>query len=131
MPPTDYGNASSPITYDDLVILQRDGNSTNSHLQALDAKSGQTRWTIERPLHRESYSTPILWRDDGVTELVTVGNGRLDAYDARSGAAHWWTPGLSFFPIGVAVTGDGISRSGCADCRAPWRSGRGRSCFRN
>ena len=108
MPPTDYGNASSPIAYDGLVLLQRDGNGTNSHVLALDGKSGQIRWTVERPLHRESYSTPMLWRHDGITELVTVGNGRLDAYDARDGAARWWTSGLSFFPIAVAVAGDGM-----------------------
>ena len=108
LPPTDYGNGSSPIIHGGLVLVQRDGNSTNSHVLALDAKTGKTRWTVERPLNGESYSTPMVWTHDGVSELITVGNGRLDAYDVKNGKARWWTPGLTFLPIGTAVAGDGL-----------------------
>lgn len=107
-PPTQYGTASSPIVHDGLVLLQRDGRSTNSQILALNSKSGQTTWTANRPLHRESFSTPMIWEQGQVAELVTVGNGRLDAYDARTGKERWWTPGLTFQPISVAVAGDGL-----------------------
>jgi outer membrane protein assembly factor BamB len=107
-PPTQYGTASSPIVAGGLVLLQRDGNSTNSQILALDPKTGATVWTAERPLEAESFSTPMIWSHDGVQELIAVGNGRLDAYDARTGKATWWTPGLTFAAITVAVAGDGL-----------------------
>jgi outer membrane protein assembly factor BamB len=107
-PPTKYGTASSPIVSGDLVLVQRDGNSTNSHLLALDAKTGRTKWTAERPLHGESFSTPMIWQHDGVEELITVGNGRLDAYSLKDGKERWWAPGLTFQPITVAVSGAGL-----------------------
>jgi outer membrane protein assembly factor BamB len=107
-PPTQYGSASSPIVFGSRIILQRDGNSTNSEVLALDAKTGQTIWTAPRPLNQESYSTPIVWSHDGLDELVTVGHGRVDAYELRDGSPRWWTPGLTVQPISVAVVGDGL-----------------------
>ena len=107
-PPTQYGTASSPIVTGGLVILQRDGSSTKSQVLALDSRTGETRWTAERPLNRESFSTPMVWSHDGVVELVTVGNGRLDSYDPRDGKELWWTPGMTMQPIGVAVAGNGL-----------------------
>jgi outer membrane protein assembly factor BamB len=107
-PPTQYGTSSSPIVTGGLVILQRDGSSTNSQVLALDSKTGRTRWTAERPLNRESFSTPMVWNHHGIAELVTVGNGRLDAYDPRDGKERWWTPGMTMQPIGVAVAGNGL-----------------------
>ncbi len=116
-PPTHYGTASSPIVSGDLVLLQRDGNSTNSQLLALEAKTGQTRWTAERPLSGESFSTPMIWKNGGKEEVIAVGNARLAAYDLRDGKERWWAPGISFQPIGVAVAGEGLlfaSSSGVA-----------------
>jgi outer membrane protein assembly factor BamB len=107
-PPTQYGTASSPIVTGGLVILQRDGSSTNSQVLALDSKTGQTRWTAQRPLNGESFSTPMVWNHDGAAEVVTVGNGRVDAYDLHNGKERWWTPGMTMQPIGVAVAGDGL-----------------------
>ncbi len=111
-PPTKYGTASSPIVHRGLVLLQRDGNSTNSQILALNPKNGQTTWAANRPLHAESFSTPMIWTHDGVEELITVGNGRLDAYHARTGKERWWTPGLTFQPITVAVAGEGLLFAG-------------------
>jgi outer membrane protein assembly factor BamB len=111
-PPTKYGTASSPIVYGGLVLLQRDGNSTNSQLLALASKTGRTTWQADRPLNEESFSTPMVWQHDGIEELVTVGNGRLDSYDMREGKELWWTPGLTFEPIAVAVAGDGLLFAG-------------------
>jgi outer membrane protein assembly factor BamB len=111
-PPTQYGTASSPIVAAGLVLLQRDGNSTNSELLALDSKTGQTRWTTSRPLNAESFSTPMVWSHDRVDELVTLGHKRLDAYSLQDGKPRWWTPGLTMAPIGVAVAGDGLLFAG-------------------
>ena len=51
--PMTYGTATSPIVFDGKVILQRDGNSTESELLALNAKTGGVAWRTPRPLLRE------------------------------------------------------------------------------
>jgi outer membrane protein assembly factor BamB len=108
VPPTREGTASSPIVHRDLLWLQRDGNSADSHLLAVDTKTGETRRTISRPLHGASYSTPMIWEHDGHELLITAGAGRVDAYDAGDGAEVWWMAGLTFAPIGVPVAGNGL-----------------------
>jgi outer membrane protein assembly factor BamB len=117
VPPTREGAASSPIVHQGVLWLQRDGNSADSHLLALDPKTGETRWRIPRPLHGASYSTPMIWESDERELLITAGAGRVDAYDVRDGTEQWWLAGLTFAPIGVPVAGNGLlfveSRTGC------------------
>ena len=108
LPPTQFGTGSSPIVYDDKVIVQRDGNDGKSELLAVDGKSGTTIWQTPRPLQRESWSTPTIWSQAGQDELLTVGNGRLIAYSSKDGTERWWVGGLSRAPITVAVSGDGL-----------------------
>jgi outer membrane protein assembly factor BamB len=108
VPPTRQGTASSPIVHRGVLWLQRDGESADSHLLALDPSTGETRWMIPRPLNRESYSTPMIWEHDGEELLITAGAGRVDAYDVRDGTGRWWMAGLTFQPIGMAVAGNGL-----------------------
>jgi outer membrane protein assembly factor BamB len=108
LPPTQYGTASSPIVYDDKVLVQRDGNDGKSELLAVDGKSGATVWQTTRQFQRESWSTPTIWSHDGQDELLVVGNGRLVAYSPNDGTEHWWVGGLSLAPITMAVSGDGL-----------------------
>jgi outer membrane protein assembly factor BamB len=108
VPPTREGTATSPIVHRGLLWLQRDGNSADSQLLALDPKNGEMRRTIPRPLHGASYATPMIWEQDGRELLITAGAGRVDAYDARDGAEVWWMAGLTFQPIGVPVAGNGL-----------------------
>lgn len=108
LPPTQYGTASSPIVYGDTVLVQRDGNDGKSELLAVDGKSGATVWQTARRLQRESWSTPTIWSHAGEDELLVVGNGRLIAYSPTDGKERWWVGGLSFAPITMAVSGDGL-----------------------
>lgn len=107
-PPTQYGAATSPIVFDGKVILQRDGNDGRSELLAFDAKTGATAWRTQRPLLRESWSTPIVWTHDGRDEIVTVGSNRLVAYAASDGAERWSVGALTPQPITCAVLGEGL-----------------------
>lgn len=55
-------------------------------------------------LLRGSYSTPIVWTNEGREEIVTVGTSRIVAYTG-DGVERWWVSGLTDAPITVAVTG--------------------------
>jgi outer membrane protein assembly factor BamB len=107
-PPTQFGAATSPIVLDGRVILQRDGNDGRSELLAFDARTGALAWQTPRPLLRESWSTPIVWKHHGRDEIITVGSNRLVAYSASDGAERWWVGGLTPQPITCAVLGEGM-----------------------
>jgi outer membrane protein assembly factor BamB len=116
--PNMYGTGTSPIVVDGKVILQIDGGSTESHLLALDAVTGQTAWQVPRPLLRDGWSTPIVARHDGEDEIITVGTSRVVAY-GLDGSERWWVAGLPERPITVAVAGAGLLFASAAGTGAP------------
>ncbi len=121
-PPTQYGTASSPIVRGGTVILQRDGSSAASEVLALDGRTGRVAWTAPRPTLGESFSTPMLWARTGAEELIVVGNGRVVAYDPENGRENWWAAGVTFAPVAVAVSGEGllfVSSSGAGSPQDP------------
>ena len=121
-PPTQYGTASSPIVRGGTVILQRDGSSAASEVLALDGRTGRVAWTAPRPTLGESFSTPMLWARPGAEELIVVGNGRVVAYDPENGRENWWAAGVTFAPLAVAVSGEGllfVSSSGAGSPQDP------------
>ena len=103
-----YGSASSPVLIGDHLIVQREGRPSDSHLLALDPESGETAWTISRPLSSGSHSTPMLWQQDGTEELIVHGRGSVAAYDLDSQELNWWVEGWGWSAIPVAVAGDGM-----------------------
>ena len=110
--PTQYGTATSPILASGKLILQRDGNSTNSQLLALDPATGRVLWEVARPLSRESYSTPMVWAHDGLEELIVMGKGRLMSYDLLDGKERWFLTGWGFSAVTTPVAGEGLLFAG-------------------
>src|SRR5260370_505774 len=67
VPKTMFGSGTSPIIAGDLVILNHD-EVTDGYLLAVDRKTGKTVWKQSYPnasgaRQAESYSTPVIWRD--------------------------------------------------------------------
>jgi outer membrane protein assembly factor BamB len=110
--PTQYGTATSPILAGGRLLLQRDGDNTNAQLIALAPDTGKTLWEAPRPLAGASYSTPMVWRHDGIEELLVQGKGRLAAYDLGGGAPKWWVRGWGFTAVTTPVAGDGLLFAG-------------------
>jgi len=111
-PPSQYGTATSPILAGGQLILQRDGDSTNSQLVALAPATGRTLWESPRPLAGSCYSTPMVWRHDGVEELIVQGKGRVAAYSLKGGEPKWWVRGWGFSAVTTPVAGDGLLFAG-------------------
>lgn len=117
----DYGTfaflwtfSSSPVLYDGRVylqVLQRDEavgdkgfqNKTNdSYLLALDASTGKEIWKHVRPSEavaesREAFTTPMIFSQDGKTQLVVSGGDCISGHDiAAKGKELWrwgtWNP---------------------------------------
>lgn len=102
-----FGSGTSPIVSDGKVLLNRDADK-ESELLALDAKTGEFAWRTRRPDFRMSWSTPVIWRHDDVTEVVIAGQQRVKAYDLKDGTERWLVRGLPNAVCTTPVLGDGM-----------------------
>ncbi|UCF17366.1 MAG: PQQ-binding-like beta-propeller repeat protein, partial [Phycisphaerales bacterium] len=107
-PKSKYGMATSPILYKDKVILVLDGDGGSSRLLAVHRYTGQTVWEQPRSLFKAGWSTPMIWRNDEVEELIVLGSKRLTSYDPSTGEEIWWAGGFPQETVGVPVAGDGL-----------------------
>jgi outer membrane protein assembly factor BamB len=91
-----------------LVIINRDQEEEKSSLLALDSGTGRTVWKTPRPGFLSSYTTPILWKRNGLAEVVLAGSGRLVGYGATDGKERWSVGGLELVSVcPTPVTGEG------------------------
>ena len=109
-----YGMATSPIGHGEhlILVLDNDANLPDSKLSqskiiGVNKADGETAWEIPRPLQRSSWSVPMIWQHDGVSELVVLGNGRISGYDLSNRIQTWFAGGFSRETIAVPVAGDG------------------------
>jgi outer membrane protein assembly factor BamB len=102
-----WGHGSSPTLYQDLLILLCD-HATASYLLAVDKRTGQERWKIDRGRNRSSYSTPFVVNAPSGPELIINSSERVDAYDARTGKFLWNVGGPNQYPIPSPTFHDGV-----------------------
>jgi outer membrane protein assembly factor BamB len=106
IPSFEWGPASSPILFEDLVILQVDTH-LDSFLLALDVVTGAVRWKTERD-ELPSWGTPTVAQADGGPELVTNGSKHVRGYDPRTGKELWRLGGSSKITAPTPVFSDGL-----------------------
>lgn len=107
-PTLGLGTGTSPILYQDLVIVQRDeDNGDNSVIVAYDKKTGREVWKTKRPV-QISWGTPVLVEVGNRTELVTNGTELIIAYDPASGKELWRTKGVESNAIHTPLVGHGL-----------------------
>jgi outer membrane protein assembly factor BamB len=119
-----YGTTASPLIAGNLVVVNRDQDEGSS-LLAVDLRTGKTAWETPRPDAHGSFGTPILWRNNGVEEVITPGSLRLKGYALKTGVEDWLVQGTAAFACTTPVAGDGLLffaawTDGKAD--APWPS---------
>ncbi len=120
---TEYGASSSPVIAGENVIqlLDQDGDS---HLVAVNRKTGKTAWRVERPEMRRGFGTPLVWTHDGTTDLVVPGTLWLIGYNPANGDERWRVSGLARITCTTPVAGDGLLFT------ASWTTGGDRSADR-
>ncbi len=121
---SEHGFGTSPILYEDSLIQLCD-NKGSSWLAALDCKTGQTRWKVERTTVKTTYSTPLIYYPAGGNpQLITVGWGPgFTAYDPQSGRQLWQLPLFQFRSVGSPLVAGGLVFA------AVGTGGRGRQMF--
>ena len=93
IPTYEWGTASSPIIWNNLVILQCD-TQDDSFLLALDADTGKQVWKTERG-ELPSWGTPTVSQTSAGPELVTNASNYIRGYDPRTGKELWRLGGSS------------------------------------
>jgi len=102
------GPGTSPILFEDLLILQLDQEmGANSAIVALAKKDGAEVWRASRTTRR-SWATPILVKTGSRTELIASGAEMVVAYDPATGKELWRANGVQSHPIPSPVAGQGL-----------------------
>lgn len=87
VPSVEWGPASSPVIWNNLVIVQCD-TQADSFLLALDLATGKTVWKTERE-ELPSWGTPTVVTTPAGPELVTNASNFVRGYDPKTGKERW------------------------------------------
>lgn len=117
------GPGSSPILFEDLLILSFDGADVQ-YITALDKKTGKTVWKTDRSTEwhdldaegkpkregdfRKAFSTPLVVDYGGKFQMITLGSSAAFAYDPRTGQEIWKTHNDDYTPAARPVFGNGL-----------------------
>lgn len=89
------GPGSSPVVYDDKLILICDGVD-RQFVTALDTATGETAWLTDRPEMRaekgdqkKSYNTPVVVESGGKAQVICMGAQWLVSYEPGTGKEIW------------------------------------------
>ena len=100
-----WGTAASPVLYKDRLYVVND-NDQQSFLAALDTKTGEQVWRVDRD-EKTNWATPCVWENDRRTELVTSGTGKVRSYDL-AGKLLWELAGTTSIAIPTPFAADGL-----------------------
>lgn len=106
IPTYEWGSASSPIIWNNLVILQCD-TQDDSFMLALDASTGKTVWKTERD-EIPSWGTPTVAVTPSGPELVANASNYIRGYDPRTGKELWRLGRSSKITAPTPVFADGM-----------------------
>jgi outer membrane protein assembly factor BamB len=102
-----WGAAMSPIIHGELVYYCQD-DDLQPFLVAVDKRTGERRWRVERPEMLAGYAVPVLCEAEGRTDLVVAGSGKMQGYDPNSGALRWTCNTLLRTIMSSPVVKDGV-----------------------
>lgn len=102
-----HGEGASPALHGDLLLVNWD-HEEQSFLEAIDKRTGKTRWRATRD-EVTSWSTPIVVeRPQESPQVIVSGTDRLRGYDLASGKVLWECGGLSRNIVASPVAGQGM-----------------------
>lgn len=93
VPSYEWGTASSPIIYKDLVIVQCD-TQKEDFLLAINIKTGKDVWKTTRD-EFPSWGTPNVYAGKTRAEIVTNASNYIRGYDPQTGKELWRLGGSS------------------------------------
>jgi outer membrane protein assembly factor BamB len=101
-----WGTASSPIIYKDMVIVQCDVQK-NSFIAAYNIATGKRLWLTPRE-EIPSWGTPTIYEGKTRVEIVTNATKAVRGYDPATGKELWKLIGNPEVTATTPVGGDGL-----------------------
>jgi outer membrane protein assembly factor BamB len=102
-----HGEGSSPALHGERLYVNWD-HEGDSFLVALDKRTGEDVWRVERPGEVTSWSTPLVVEAGEREQVIVSATGRSRGYDAATGEELWSLGGMTVNAIPTPVAGDGI-----------------------
>jgi len=100
-----WGTAASPVLHGNRIYVLND-NDKQSFLVALDARTGEQVWRVERD-EKSNWATPFVWENAKRTEIITPGTGRVRSY-GLDGQRLWELGGMSPITIPTPLAAHGL-----------------------
>jgi len=129
------GPASSPIVFQDLLILTFDGIDLQ-YLVALDKHTGRTVWKTDRTADwndlnadgrpigdgdfRKGFGTPLIIRAENGTQMLSVGAKAIYSYDPASGHELWKFKTSAHSPAPRPLFGRGLAFLAAGRGKSEW-----------
>ena len=101
-----WGPGASPALLDDQVVVMHD-NAEESYIAAFDTASGEENWRSSRD-EPSAWSTPVVWRNDLRTEIVTVARNEVRSYDAEGNLLWHFAGRMTDVTVPTPIPGDNI-----------------------
>jgi outer membrane protein assembly factor BamB len=105
-----HGEGSSPALHGETLVVNWD-HEGKSFAVALDKRTGQERWRVERN-EVTSWASPIIIEHAGKPQVIISGTSRVRGYDLGSGKLLWECGGLSSNIVASPVAGEGMVFAG-------------------
>jgi outer membrane protein assembly factor BamB len=105
-PEVQWGPASSPIIYRNLVIVQCDIEK-DSFIAAFEAGNGRKVWSTPRKVI-PSWSTPTVYEGKKGAELIINGSEDIRGYDPLTGRELWTLRPTSRITVPTPFAADGL-----------------------
>lgn len=105
-PDYQWGTASSPIIYKNMVIVQCDVQK-NSFIAAYNLKDGKQVWMTPRE-EIPSWGTPTIYEGPSRVELITNATRAIRAYDPMTGKELWRMTGNPEVTATTPIFGHGL-----------------------
>lgn len=111
----EVGPGSSPIFFDNLLILHCDGVDSQ-YVAALDKRTGEEVWRTPRhmpatrqPPHRKAFGTPFAFRHGTQWRLLSTGAAHSSVYDPRTGEELWFFRHEGYSNVPMPMVGLGMA----------------------
>jgi outer membrane protein assembly factor BamB len=101
-----WGTSSSPVLFKERIYLV-DDNEQQSFVVALDKKTGEEIWRVDRD-EPSNFTTPFIWENEQRTELITTGVNKTRSYDLDGNLLWEFSPGMSAIVIPTPFTDNGL-----------------------
>jgi len=106
VPEIQWGFGSSPIIYEDKVIVLCDVNN-QSFITALDLATGKDIWRTLRA-ENPTWGTPTVHKSEDRTQVIVNGYKHIGSYEVDTGKAIWRMHGGGDIPCPTPVVSNGL-----------------------